>query len=264
MRNYLSIVFFLACFLIASDSFSQLQVTANNNPNQLAQTLAGNGVTISGATMNCPSLANDASGTFVGTSSNIGITGGVLLTSGSVLNAVGPNNIGSQGTDNLVNFSDPNLVAIEPLATFDACILEFNAVPTCSTLAFTFAFGSEEYMEFVNSGYNDAYGIFVTGANPSGPAYTGYNMALIPSPPAPPNTAVTIDNVNLGSYPQYYFDNETPPGQTVQYDGFTVPITVNLNVVPCGSYHFKLAIADAGDGIYDSGVFFAMQSLVCA
>ena len=34
-------------------------------------------------------------------------------------------------------------------------------------------------------------------------------------------------------------------------------------MIPCGTYHLKLAIADAGDGAFDSGVFFAMQSLIC-
>ena len=32
-------------------------------------------------------------------------------------------------------------------------------------------------------------------------------------------------------------------------------LTREIEVVPCETYHFKLAIADALDGIYDSGVF---------
>ncbi|MBI4929860.1 MAG: choice-of-anchor L domain-containing protein [Bacteroidetes bacterium] len=252
--------------------FAQLQVTANNNPTQLAQTLAGAGVTVSGATMNCPSLAspaNNPTGTFVGTSSNIGIPGGILLTSGDIMYAVGPNIGGSSGVDNQFTFNDPDLMLIDPNAINDVCIVEFDAVPTCSTLAFTFAFGSDEYPEFVNS-FNDAFGIFVTGTNPSGPNYTGYNMARIPVSLVP----VSINNVNNGNYAcpgpptgpctncAYYIDNCS--GTTVEYDGFTSPITVTLNVVPCSSYHFKLAVADALDHIYDTGVFFAMQSLVCA
>jgi len=248
------------CVLNSSGSFAQLQVTPNNNAAQLAQSLSGIGVVISNATMNCPA---GACGTFNGTTSNLGITSGVLLTTGQVAEAVGPNNNGGAGYDNGVVFSDPNLVAVEPMATYDPCILEFDAVPSCSTLAFTFSFGSEEYMEFVNAGFNDVYGIFVTGPNPAGPAYTGYNMALLPSPPAPAGTPVSIDNVNNGSYPQYYVDNENPVGQTVQYDGFTKPIKIIINVKPCATYHFKLAIADAGDGILDSGVFFELASLAC-
>lgn len=261
----ISVILFLALFSSIS-AFSQLQVTANSNASQLAQTLAGTGVIISGATLNCP--GTNPSGTFVGTASNIGITGGVLLTSGSINNAVGPNSSGSAGTSNSVTYSDPDLISISPFALNDVCILEFNAVPSCSTLAFTFAFGSDEYPEYVNS-INDAFGIFVTGPNPSGPAYAGYNMALIPSTTSP----VTIDDVNNGSSCptsgpctncSSYIDNcNLSPTSTIEYDGFTKPINVTLNVSPCASYHFKLAIADASDNVFDSGVFFAMQSLAC-
>lgn len=265
MRKRAYILVFFSVF--SGQVFSQLQVTPSNNATQLAQTLAGAGVTISGATMNCPSVANNAAGTFVGTASNIGIAQGVLLTSGSVANAVGPNVQTSITTINNVTFNDPDLMAIDPNAIYDVCILEFNAVPSCDTLRFTFAFGSDEYPEFVGSIFNDAYGIFVTGPNPSGPAYAGYNMARIPVTQVP----VAINTVNNGtncpstgpcSNCAYYVDNCTN-GPTVEYDGFTIPITVRIPVVPCGTYHFKLAIADAGDMAYDSGVFFAMQSLVC-
>ena len=248
------------------ESFSQLQVTVNGNANALAQTLVGPGVVISNAIINCP---DSASGTFNGTASNLGISAGILLTSGNVNNAVGPNTVENQGTDNSVIFSDPNLIAIEPQATHDPCILEFDAVPSCSTLVFTFSFASEEYPEYVNTTtFNDVFGIFVTGPNPAGPAYTGYNMALIPATTTP----VSINNINNGyntacpgtgpgTNGNYFVENCN--GTSIQYDGFTKPITVTLNVTPCASYHFKLAIADAGDGVFDSGVFFSIQSLAC-
>lgn len=262
MIRKLYIVSFLL-LLCATDLFAQLQVTANNNATQLAQSLAGAGVTISNVTKNCP---NNACGTFDGTASNLGIAAGILLTTGQVSDAVGPNNTSGAGIDNQATYIDANLTAIDAAARYNTCILEFDAVPSCSTIAFTFSFGSEEYMEWVSAGYNDVFGIFVTGPNPIPPNYNGYNMALIPSTTVP----VSIDNVNLNVNPSYYFDNgngfgsgTAPDGPSVQYDGFTKPITVTLNVVPCATYHFKLAIADAGDGIVDSGVFFALQSLVC-
>jgi len=258
--------FVTALLINVSESFSQLQVTANSNAGALASILGGQGVAISGATMNCPV---NASGTFNGAASNLGIAAGVLLTSGDVVNALGPNTVEAQGTSNNVNFSDPSLTAIEPQATYDPCILEFDAVPSCSTLVFTFSFASEEYPEYVNNGpFNDIFGIFVTGPNPSGPAYAGYNMALIPSTTTP----VAINTVNNGysaacpgpgpgTNGNYFVEN--CQGATIQYDGFTRPITVTLNVSPCSTYHFKLAIADAGDHSYDSGVFFSMKSLAC-
>jgi gliding motility-associated-like protein len=41
----------------------------------------------------------------------------------------------------------------------------------------------------------------------------------------------------------------------IQYDGFTVPVTVTLNVCPCQTYHWKFIIADALDHAFDSGIF---------
>jgi hypothetical protein len=38
-------------------------------------------------------------------------------------------------------------------------------------------------------------------------------------------------------------------------DAFTTVLTRDVAVTPCQTYHFKLAIADAGDPIFDSGVF---------
>jgi len=67
--------------------------------------------------------------------------------------------------------------------------------------------------------------------------------------------------VNDGLNAQYYIDNDngTDPNGIV-FDGYTVTLTA-LAEVECGeTYHLKLAIADAGDGIFDSGVFLAANS----
>ncbi len=248
-----------------SAAFGQLQVTANNNAAQLANMLAGSGVSISNVTFNCTA---GASGTFNGATSNIGINTGVLLTSGQVSIATGPNNSSSAGVSNGTQFNDADLLTIDPTAYFDPCILQFDVLPTCNMLSFTFVFGSEEYHDYVNTSCNDVFGIFVTGQNPSGPAYAGYNMAKIPLTQKP----VSINTVNNGnSYNcnasgpctncSYFVDN--CGGASVQYDGFTTAITVTLSVTPCTSYHFKLAISDACDGIFDSGVFFKAASLTC-
>jgi hypothetical protein len=45
-------------------------------------------------------------------------------------------------------------------------ILEFDFVPLADTLKFRYAFGSEEYMEFANSSFNDVFGFFISGPNP--------------------------------------------------------------------------------------------------
>ena len=75
------------------------------------------------------------------------------------------------------------------------------------------------------------------------------NVAVLPDG----NTIVSIDNVNAGMNAAFYVDNST--GLTNVFDAFTTVLVTDIPVVACESYHFKLAIADAGDGVWDSGVF---------
>jgi gliding motility-associated-like protein len=266
MGRCLAVLIIQWCFV--TESFCQLlQITPNNDAQALTQMLAGPGVSISGASINC---APGACGIFNGIASNLGIDAGVLLTTGKATNAIGPNDTELKSYNNGMYFSDPDLILLDDSAKYDPCFLEFDAIPSCSTLVFTFSFGSEEYPEFVKgaASHNDVFGIFVSGFNPSGTPYAGYNLALIPTTTIP----VTVNNINNGysaacpgpgpgNNVNYFVEN--CKGSSVQYDGFTKPITVTLNVKPCSSYHFKLAIADTRDGFYDSGVFFSMKSLQC-
>ena len=240
----------LTVYLVAGsffNSFGQLQVSDTLNNNQLAELLVGSGVTINNVTVNCPSVAY---GEFDGTNSNIGLPKGIMLTTGDINLAVGPNSIGMGGLDNFAP-STAYLDGLAGLNTFDACIFEFDVLPKGDTLRFPYVFGSEEYLEFVNIGFNDVFAFTIDGPNPAGGNYVNQNIALIPGTATP----VTIDNVNNLLNAAYYFNNEIPPGLTVEYDGFTVNLVAKVPVTPCQSYHLRLQIADAGDGIFDSGVF---------
>ncbi|HEU4717250.1 MAG TPA: choice-of-anchor L domain-containing protein [Bacteroidia bacterium] len=248
-RPGLVLLFLLAGLMINLPMKAQLTVNTSVTANQLISSLLGGGLNVSNVTLNC---APGAYGTFSnGNTTNIGINNGIMLTTGQAANAIGPNNSASAGTCNGTSGADPQLTALEPLATEDPCILEFDMVPTCNNLQISFVFGSEEYPEFVNSGYNDAFGFFITGPGPACQAgyYNNTNVATLPNN----TTIVTIDNVNNVNNSAYYVDNTS--GTTIQYDGFTTILTRNVTLCPCQTYHFKLAIADAGDCYYDSGVF---------
>lgn len=245
-----------ALLLLPFVSDAQLIVNSAVTSAQLMSALAGNGLTTSNVVINCPA---GAYGTFSnGNTTNVGITNGIMLTTGNLASAVGPNNSASAGFCNNTSASDPQLVAIEPQATYDPCILEFDIVPQCNQLTISFVFGSEEYPEFVGLSFNDAFGFFISGPGPACQPgfYNNTNVATLPNNITP----VSIDNVNNGpsntgpcTNCAYYVDNTG--GATIQYDGMTTVLTRNIQLCPCQTYHFKLAIADAGDCIYDSGVF---------
>jgi len=257
LRNYL----LAACtastiFFIPNSLYAQLEVDASATPLELATSLVGEGVTISDVTMDCP---DGAYGFFDCVDCNVGITNGILLTSGSVSNAVGPNNTSSSSTSNFAP-GDPDLDDIPGvLGTNDACVLEFDLTVTSDTIRFNYSFGSEEYLEYVGS-FNDVFAFYI-----SGPGIVGIeNLALIPGTA----TIVSINNVNDVTNSEFYNINGTgfnAPFNTddyyIQYDGFTTVLEAKRNVIPCETYHLKIAIADDLDDALDSGVFIEAGSL---
>src|SRR5688500_14383141 len=120
--------------LISSQTFSQLVVTAGGTPQSIVNAFVGSGLTVTNINLSCFSDSTGAAyGTFNGSASNIGLPNGVILTSGDAAVAVGPNSGESQGAARGVTTVDPQLTALEPLATHDLCVLEFDIVPHCSS-----------------------------------------------------------------------------------------------------------------------------------
>ena len=264
--------FLFSLFFSKTDLFAQLTVTQGGTAQSMASSIVGPGVIVSNATLNCPTASY---GTFTGTS-NVGLTNGILLTTGNVNDVPGPAanglfDMNALSFDNGAVGGDPNITAIEPNATYNTCILQFDVIPICDTLQLSYVFASEEYPEYVCSSFNDVFGFFITGPNPSGGNYNAKNIAVIPGT----NIGVAINSINPGtaganagggtctslSYSSLYVNNNS--GSTIAYDDFTIPMIASVPVTTCQSYHLKLAIADAGDGLLDSGVFLEESGLNC-
>ena len=223
-----------------------LITSTTNDADLLVQNLVGLGIDIVG-TPEFTGTENSA-GFFVNGSSSIGIESGILLTTGDANLANGPNASGTAGSINGLP-GDPDLTAIAGLATNDATALEFQFETDGGDLFFDFVFASEEYNEFVESGFTDAFGFFLDGVN----------IGLIPGT----STPITIDTVNLDSNSEFFNDNSDlalPAFDLVEYDGFTDVFTAQaLNLSP-GVHTIRLVIADGGDSSFDSAVFFRAGS----
>lgn len=259
MKNYLAI---FLLFLIAFESNAQLVTNSNVSPNNLVQnTLLGSGVNAYNISYNGYS---DAIGYFDGSNCNINLSSGIIMTTGTVRNQTslfgsqegpfGPNDESGAGFDNNESGDSQLEVYAGGNSTHNAAVLEFDFDATGSVVSFNYVFGSDEYPEFVNAGYNDVFAFWI-----SGPGITGnQNIAVVPGTTTP----VTIDNVNDASNSSYYINNgdgnsgpQNNNNTVVQYDGFTTVLTATSDV-QCGqTYHIKIAICDVGDGAYDSGVF---------
>lgn len=236
MKKILTLSF---CIVFITGIQAQLTVNTGLSGSQLATLLTGFGVSITGVTVTgSPNSYGEFSGT-----SEIPISHGLMLSTGFIDTALcGPNNTGYYGTD-VGTIGDMDLTADAGVQTYNACVIEFDCIPAGDTLQFNFGFGSEEYPEFVGVGFNDIFAIYITDSlgNVS-------NAALVPST----STPVSVNSVNATTNSSYYIDNAT--GVHIQFDGLTQNLQAFSVVNPGSSYHIKIAIADAGDGIYDSGV----------
>ena len=244
-------IFPLILFLFISGSiFSQLTVNPNVSVQDIVSTIIGPGYNVSNIKLNCP---QGAIATFTSAGTNLGLTNGILLTTGKATNAIGPNNNTKLGFNNGAS-GDSQLDNLLGTETYDGCALEFDLIPSCDTLKIRYAFGSEEYPEYVNKSFNDVFSFFV-----SGPGITGQkNIATLPNTTTP----VSINTVNAGKNSQYFVNNAN--GNSLQYDGLTRPLLAWTPVVSCSTYHLKIVIADVTDGIYDSGVFIQGGSISCS
>ena len=228
-------------------------VDLNLTPEQMVQNLVGPGVQISNVVV---TACDSSYGYYTSTGTEIGTNQGLLLTTGKAQYSVGPNNsIGncstSAGTCDYFDNDCPGsslLNLAQDRTTYDATMFEFDIVPQGDSLRFKYTFASEEYNEWVNSPFNDVFGFYITGPNIG----TDVNLALVPNT----SQVVAINTVNALSNNAYFYNNQNPLGQFIQYDGFTIGLSAQVgNLIPCETYHLKLVIADGTDHVYDSGVF---------
>lgn len=209
---------------------------------------------------------------------NLGLNEGVLLTTGNAQVAMGPNDSGNLSDETAYPVpTDPDLQQLAGSITANpvrnAAILEFDFVATGLELNFDYVFASEEYPEYSNSGWNDAFGFFLSGPGITGPfTNNAKNIALLPSTTTP----ITINNVNNGTNNTgpcdncaFYVNNGqgiTPTANPhVQYDGFTTVLRATSDLICGETYHIKLAVGNVGDNSWDSAVFlknFRIKPLV--
>lgn len=250
---------YLITTLLCGSLCSSAQLVTNNTVNAVdgvQNILLGGGVSVSNIVF---SGANEQIGSFTCSGGcNLNIASGLVMASGNI-DAAGGNAGGSTSLTPSSGWgvSDSDLEILGGSTYNDAAVLEFDFVPQGDSLVFNFVFGSEEYPEFVNGGFNDAFGFFISGPGFNGP-YSGNaeNIALIPGT----STAVTIDNVNEGSFAQYFVTNSGTGAEVIEADGFTTVLQAFAQVVCGETYHLKLAIADAVDTGYDSYVFLEAGS----
>lgn len=197
------------------------------------------------------------------------INQGIILSTGDVFDAMGPNKSKSTGTRGS-GWGDKDLQAIATGVVMDAVALEFDLIALRDSIVFEYVFASDEYPEFVNKGVNDIFGFFLMQQNSR--ALFPLNLALVPNS----NKPVSINSINHRVNEQYFlradfldahddaFWRENPQlflrSRFFEYDGFTTVLRATAKLEPGKTYHLKFAISDVGDRIYDSAVMLKAKS----
>ncbi len=247
--------------VVALNATAQLVITTGQDATTLAVGhFQGEGVTISNATLNGSSTDTvPATGIYTSTWVDFIPTTGIILSTGRAIH-IADQAIGFMSDDSSMPLSDPDLASIVGDTIFDANVLEFDFVPDSELVVFEYAFGSEEYLDFICE-YNDGFGLFLSGPGITGPYLNNaINIALLPDQLTP----VTINNVHegYGNCPamnaEYYYNNMG--GAYVVFNGLTTILQAVATVSPGEMHHIKIVIGDALDYYYDSGIFLKAQS----
>lgn len=263
MKKSLILCSILSLFGIGS--FGQtINVTNTQDPNQLiTNVLAGGGVTIFNVTYNGSgpnaNVVQPNVGYFDANGTSFPLADGVIMSTGSVLGAANP--AAFFASTGYGTGPDADLTQLSGFNTFDRNIIEFDFIPVGDSVSFNFVFASEEYPQYAppNGGVNDVFGFFLSGPGIAGPYSNGAeNIAILPGGLGD----ISINNINPVTNNQFYINNGA--GTELCYGGMsTVLSTILPTDLQCGqTYHFKIALSDAVDAIFDTAIFLEGASFV--
>ena len=292
MRKVITIL--CALSLLTVGTWAQnitVQSAVGQSPATFIQThLLGGGVYVFNVKFNNASsvIGSPNIGTFQSNGySGLSMTNGVVMTTGNVSVAAGPNS--TTGMADMVSgpYSDPEMASVATDEIHGCSTLDFDFVSLSNSVSFNYTFASEEYPEFVCSRFNDVFAFFLTGPDPVTGEEVTRNIAIIPgtvTDSTPDGIAVAINTVNpgvpgasagdggvgchyefSGSYVDNNFGNDwgsTTTNEGIQYDGYTSKLAAEGNVIPCQLYHMHISVCNVGDNSFDSGVFLEGGSFV--
>lgn len=199
----------------------------------------------------------------------IGINEGIIISCGNIFSASSPN-VNTETTTIIGTSGDKDLSRIATAPVFDASGITFEFVPLNNRVSFNYVFASEEYCEWVGTAFNDVFGFFVSGPGINGEfSDGGINVARVPGS----EDFVSINTINHAVNSDLYISNELLRDarrcakrfeanfvNNIEFDGFTVPITAEFDVIPCEKYTIRLIVSDVNDELFDSAVFLEMNS----
>ncbi|AFY83335.1 choice-of-anchor L domain-containing protein [Oscillatoria acuminata] len=235
---------------LLSPSAIAFTITPTNNTQILLDSLLGTTTGLSNFSMDILDGNPEAMGLFE--NDPFGLGSGIVLSTGLVSEISGKNTVDGGIVADLKNmpndlshyFGDepdtPDLLSLQ---------ISFDADQTASKLFFQYVFGSEEFVEFGGTQYNDSFELLLNGIN----------LAKLSD-----GQTVTINNLvpdPEGPFHPDYINNPAESSIPTKLDGFTRTLTFEGLLRQNARNTLTINIQDVGDGRLDSAVFLKGQSL---
>ena len=216
-----------------------------------------------------PNLAagnpNRSWGYFHKGTTNFPFTEGIILSTGYA-NRAGNTLIASTLADALNTPGDADLataIGVPVNALEDATYIQFDFVPVTNQVSFNYIFASEEYTAGFPCSYTDGFALLLKKV--TDPTYT--NLAVLPGGAGPVNVKNIRPATEFGGQPlscgplnATYFGGYNTSYIETNFNGRTIPLTAEANVIPGETYRFKMVLADNDDPSHDTGVFLKAGS----
>ncbi len=230
-------------------SFS-LEIDESASANTLASNVFNSGISVFDANFigeDVQSGVFEDNGSFL--SEVFGINSGVVLSSGSVVDAERTRNQRFFNSNEFGNAGSDVLTELAGAPTFDAATLSFDFQfdnNVGGDLAFDVVFASDEYSPFFSTQNNDIFSFSINGVN----------QAFLPS-----GDTVSVDSINETRNSSLFIDN-SPPATFLptEANGLTNRITFNVSGLDAGVHIAEFSIADANNDRGDSWVFFSASA----
>ncbi len=253
----------LSCYSVILVGQS-ITVDTNYNAQQLAEDILVNNpcLVISNASITSSNVdAFQTTGYFTANTANFPFAQGIILSTGNATSAIGPNtSLLSEGSAAWPGDNDLE-AALNVSNTINATVLEFDFVSLSAAISFRYLLASEQYLTNPSPNqcnFTDGFAFLLKRNNSNDPYQ---NLAVVPGTDIPVriNTVRGSGTVCPPANEQY-FQGYNGGDSATNFNGQTVPLTAEANVIPGESYHIKLVVADQGNNLFDSAIFLEAGS----
>ncbi|MEL6811876.1 MAG: choice-of-anchor L domain-containing protein [Bacteroidota bacterium] len=257
------------CLVLAGSGFCQISIDESFSAQDMVEDILINSpcAEVSSITSRTGTNFSEPNGiaVFNANGSDFPFQNGIILSTGDVRKAPGPNNSipNSDGTNAWPGDEELELITnVEE--TFNASYLKFRFIPLSNRISFDFLFASEEYNQNFECFFSDAFAFILTNVATG----ESTNLAVLPGTGIPvsvtnihPEVEETSEGSGCPAKNEIYFDTynflpfRDPDESPTDFNGQTVVLKALGEVVQGEAYTIKLVVADAGDTQVDTAVF---------